>query len=265
MANYPFSDRQTGWIKSHVQTLLTKRVELMELGFPLSKQQIIDATVPARWRNTFAEMRGAGIGSLNTTRELHAVVDFGYPVLMKMYLGNGRGDAVYYCFEQQMSMWNAKSYLEAFPSISHDAGSRLPFDLSTLNDEDTENLKAWVLKAGQERRFARLATKMVNEFFAQHCPSLYHMMARWPDLKLALIKLDGEWRSRIDEVPSRYKLRRWNWEISEEDWADKYQDAMDLTGEVLVSGEMLGTVNNTDPVPTTVEAWKVNEGWTFFN
>lgn len=264
MTNYPITGFAENHISQQVRTLLNRRVDMLECGFPLTPDEVVKAVTPAWAREMLTKLKQHGVTSIQTTNNFSAVVDLiEYPVLLNTHL---RGRQEFYCFAEQSAPHYATNHLKGWGGGGKDE-NQLPFDVKTLGVESRAKLKDWLALVTRETRFATLTKLVLGQFLTDHCPTLYHLMARWPDLRWILANADDTWRNRIDDVPIQYKLRRWGWnELNENDteWRDGYQPVMDLASEILVSGQMLQQpVKNEDPVRAVVSGWKVKEKWDF--
>lgn len=258
MSNYPLSPTTKQNIHGQVNNLMSRRVALMAQNFPLSHLEVYAAVVPEHLRATFIMLKTHNVNSVNTARQFFGVVDFEYPILVSFSLP-----------KSEIYAWNEQTGVSSHYLVGslHQGRpyAQMPFDCATLDPAQLEKFTAWVLKVGQEQRLKQLTREIVASFLNDHCHTMYHLLARWPDLRLILAKLkEGDWSSRIDAAPPSYKLRRWNWTLAEEEWVDKYRNAMQLIAEVLVSGAMLpNDIKPTSPVVAMVYGWVKNSKWVF--
>jgi hypothetical protein len=265
MSNYQFSPNQKLDLMNYARQAFDRRALLMEGSFPLHQSQVIEACSPSSVRKTLRELHTQGVQSIRTTNHLFAEVRgvLDYPV----YLRFQTEAKSYYVYEAQISDYEAQELLRRSNRIE-----QIAFDITSLDEISLANLRKWLTVAAREKRFAALAKGLTADFVQYHCPSLYHLAARWPELKIIVGKLGEAWPNRVAELPSEYKLLSWGWSDNEDDpgeqWRAQNQTALTMAGEVLVSAEMLPqhgrhVVSPADPVSAIVNGWRIKDKWTF--
>jgi hypothetical protein len=265
MSNYQFSPNQKLDLMNYARQAFDRRALLMEGSFPLTQQQVIDACSPAEVRKTLRELHTQGVQSIRTTNHLFAEVRgvLDYPVYLRFQIEAKS----YYVYEAQISDYEAQALLR---TTSPGVVSKINFDITSLDEISLANLRKWLTVAAREKRFAALAKDLVAAFVNLYCPSLYHLAARWPELKIIVGKLGEAWPTRVAELPSEYKLLSWGWSDNEDDpgeqWRARNHAALAMAGEVLVSAEMLPqhgrhVVSPADPVSAIVKGWRVKDKW----
>jgi hypothetical protein len=215
-------------LKMTVNHLTNRRATLMETGYPLTQEQVIAIVSPPRMQ----EFMALGYDSLQTTHrvsyELGPEQGLGRRSITQVSMPR----AIMYAFQRQLS----SNYQER--NIAY-------FNRDGIDDDTMEKLKQWTEKAVFERRLAMLTTTTVSDFF-QHTDKLtmYHVMARWPGLKVAFkavathssyYRYTDMWERYSNEVPRN--LQRWAWPQfgPEADWYLKYQRRLALAEETLLS------------------------------
>jgi hypothetical protein len=277
MSNYQFSPNQKLDLMNYARQAFDRRALLMEGSFPLLQSQVIEACSPAQVRKTLRELHTQGVESIRTTNhffaEVRGILD--YPV----YLRFQTEAKSYYVYDAQINDYGAQALLRSQLEPPRGEPRKLSFDITSLDDASRARLTKWLTVAAREKRFATLAKDLVAAFVTLHCPSLYHLAARWPELKIIVGKLGEAWPNRVAELPSEYRLLSWGWSDNEDDpgeqWRARNHAALAMAGEVLVSAEMLpqhgrhwGTLHRggvdspADPVTAIVKGWRVKDKWT---
>lgn len=226
MTNWTPSPDHIDRLKIVVNHLTNRRATLMETDYPLTQEQVVAIVSPPRMQ----EFAALGYDSLATTHricyELGPEQGMGRRSITQINLPH----PIMYAYKRQLS----SHYQEDSPAY---------FNQDGIDDNTMKELKEWTEKAIFERRLARLVTTTVSEFF-QHTGKLtmYHIMARWPGLKVVFKNVDAyhyrgadRWERYSNEVPRN--LQRWAWPKfgPEAEWQLTYQRRLALVEETLLS------------------------------
>jgi hypothetical protein len=139
---------------------------------------------------------------------------------------------VHYAFSQQLQ---ANYYQEAKPIF---------FNREAIDDETMDKLKSWTERAVYERRLAALVVDTVTMFFKHRSAlTMYHIMARWPAIKVVFPHIDYGYGARGRDMWERHgnsvgrDLHRWGWPQwgTEAAWREKYKKRLLLAEETLLS------------------------------
>lgn len=229
----------TNWTPSpdHIRSLLqtvnrltNQRALLMESDYPLTQEQVIAITTPPRLK----ELLSLGYDSLQTTQRLCYELGPEQGLDRRSITSVVLQKSVHYAFARQLN----RMYQEGKPAF---------FDGDSLDAETMAKLKVWTNQAVYERRLAALVNDTVLKFFThQNTPiTMYHIMARWPALKVVFPQIDAEahYRSRATDIWQRHAdavgrdLHRWAWPQWGEPaaWREKYRKRMLLAEDTLLS------------------------------
>lgn len=229
MPNWTPSPDHIDRLKQTVNHLTNRRATLMETDYPLTQEQVIAIISPPRMQ----EFMKLGYDSLQTTHrvcyELGPEQGLGRRSITQVSMPS----AIMYAYQRQLKNY----YQESKPAY---------FNRDGIDDDTMAKLKQWTEKAVYERRLALLTTTTVSDFF-QHTGNLkltmYHIMARWPGLKVVFrnagagnyYRGSDMWERHSNEVPRN--LQRWAWPQfgPEADWYLKYQRRLALAEETLLS------------------------------
>jgi hypothetical protein len=234
MPNWKITDNLKWEVKREVTRLMELRVKAVYQDFPLSHNDIERATTPEWARRNLAELKKAGAESITRTDRINARLS-GEGITRAALVGMHSDKQLYYMYEAQAHWRYARDEFK-----KHDTG-KLPFDLSVLDPETRAKLVTWVNTAVRERRICSGTENLAGVFLSSYCPTLAHMNARWPDLKVVFGKLDGNWPQRIRNLPMR-ELSRWQWPEqynSERDWFESNKLRLEAAGQVLAGALFL--------------------------
>jgi hypothetical protein len=236
MSNYKITPSLQAGMLYHVKRLMELRSTTIEQDFPLTRKQIIEAAVPTALRAAFKTLTDAGADSLVTTRTLHARVEgegFDRPCLVQMFCQQ----EMPYVHREQIYSSEAR---RAFKEGAGSKGTRLPFDLSVLDEGSKAALVLWTSSALGARRVARGTQKLIAEFLT-FAPTLADLDQRWPDLKLVFAKMDQPWPQRIRDLPATRIKSAWKWPLwgAEHDWYQAYREKMQVAGRVLTEAVVM--------------------------
>jgi hypothetical protein len=221
-----------------VNHLTNRRASMMEEDYPLTLEQVQAITYPPRMQ----EFVALGFDSFQQTwricYELGPEQGLGRRSVTEVQLPG----QIPYAFNRQL----VNNYQEHNPAY---------FNPDALDEETMAKLKTWTEKAVYERRLAMLTTTTVTEFF-KHTPklSMYHIMARWPGLKVVFPRVEGSshrnqglWERASNEVPRN--LQRWGWPGfgNEADWYRIHEKRLRLAEETLLSCVSLSKPEDTGP------------------
>lgn len=198
---------------------------MFEAEYPLTFEQVVKIVSPPRLQ----EFVALGYDSLQRTHyinyELGPDEGLGRRSITRVQLPQ----RIHYAFSRQLD----ESYQEKNP---------IYFNRSGIDDDAMEKLKQWTEKAVYERRLAALVNTTVVAFF-KHTPKLtmYHIMARWPGLKVVFPRVTqfasyrDVWERHGNEAPRN--LQRWAWPAygPEAEWWALNQRRVRLVDETLLS------------------------------
>jgi hypothetical protein len=250
MPNYKITPALDQAIKYEVKRLVELRSTTVEQDFPLTRRQIIDATISQSLQAAFKTLTDAGAECLVTTRNMYARLageGFDRACLVQMWCG---GQEMPYIHRAQVYQGDA---VRAWKS----AGT-LTFDLGVLEEHTRAALVAWTNLALRERRVARGTQVLVNDFL-EFTPTLAHLDQRWPDLKLVFGKMDAPWPERVRNLPTTRIKTMWRWPLwgAEHDWHEANREKMRVAGRVLTEAAVLdnGIERPAQEVQASVLDW----------
>lgn len=244
MPNHKLSPNIIDHMQSVGKALCARRVAYMETGFPIGRDKMQAAILPAKWRDVIMEMKRDGVSALNSTASI--IVEI-------------KGEGITRTTHAQIHR-RTEGFLYA--NVKPQA------DLSVLTPEEITKLATWVNTAVQERRLANLANRTINNFFDDgQGKSVAHVVARWPAL-ITLIDPDLSrgylsyheqkvilpgWKQKFSNPPNNLKPYAW---APNDPWLAKHRKAMLLTETVLASAQMLPKeIPDTAEVTANVRSW----------
>jgi hypothetical protein len=224
-----------------VTHLTNRRATMMEAGYPLDFEQVQAIVTPPR----LMEFVKLGYDSLQKTHHICYEMGPAQELARRSITHVSLPQPIQYAFDRQLN----NNFIDSKP---------IYFNSHALDAETTAKLVAWTNEAVYERRLAKLVNATVVSFFT-HTPKLtmYHIMARWPGLKVVFPRTTGAWRGgdmwerHSNETPRN--LQRWGWPAygPEADWRAKYQRRLELTEETLLSCVSLKLKEDTERVAST--------------
>jgi len=226
MPNWSPSEDHVFRLQQVVNHLTNRRATMFEAEYPLTFEQVVAITTPPRLQEFIA----LGYDSLQKTGhicyELGPAQGLGRRSITHVQLP----ERIQYAFNRQLQ----DGYVASNP---------IYFNRQGIDDETMGRLKAWTEKAVYERRLATLVNTTVVSFF-QHAPKLtmYHIMARWPGLKIVFPRVTNNhyrggdmWERHGNGVPRN--LQRWGWPAygPEAEYRAINEKRMQLCDETLLS------------------------------
>jgi hypothetical protein len=266
MPSYKLTARTKIEIVQEARRLLELRVSTMETGFPLTHEQVVEATVPVIARECFAALEAMGCESLNPAYSVCAVVagdEVRHPALIEIGLKN----KIYAVWDAQSRAYYAERAFKTYgtansPRLYAGEVERLMLDMSVLPEDVRARLIKWVNNAARERRIGDAAIKLVDQFLEDHCNSTGELNRRWPGLRIVFSKMGGDWPARMRDT-SRVSLSRWAWPTSgpegsparaSAEWYQENCRKMEGASSVLAGAGLMDTPTAPTPSAPAVSA-----------
>lgn len=227
MPNWTPSDDHRHRLMQTINHLTNRRASMMETDYPLTFEQVKLVTKPTR----LAELVALGYDSLQKTYHIAYELGPAHGLGRRSITQINLPEPIHYAFDRQLHA----SYQEAFPIF---------FNRSAIDDETMARLKTWTELAVYERRLAALTNSTVADFITHTNPlTMYHIMARWPALKVAFKAVAPHYYARAPDIWERHSnevgkdLHRWDWPRfgKEAEWREKYRKRMQLAEDTLIS------------------------------
>ncbi len=237
MPNYKLSPRVLDDMKDRATYLTNQRVEQARTGFPLTRDQVQQAVLPAKWRDQILEMEDDGVEGFVRGPEVNTWLRLDLRGLER---------------EVKLNL-SAGSYYEEQKHLIL-ATKEDGFDLTVLPPAKQAQLAEWANNLVLERRLANLAQKTINTFLNNDrmSKSVGHVVARWP--ALTILVQDTGWRHKFASPPVNLKPYRW---LPTDDWPVKNKKAIQIAEMMLTSGAMLpSSIKNDDEIKATLTSWK---------
>jgi hypothetical protein len=232
MPNWTPASSYVDTLKHVVRELTERRAALMEAEYPLTREQVIAVVTPPRFR----EFVDLGFDSMSKTYRISYELGPEQGLKRRSITRVNLGTSVYYAYERQIRGHYQEKEL-------------IYFNRDGIDDATMARLIDWTNRAVYERRLALLTVTTVTNFFQyariEGDLTMYHIMARWPALKVvfpAVTKYQASyyrshdmWERHSNEVPR--DLSRWDWPSfgPERDWFEKYKKHMEAAEENLMS------------------------------
>lgn len=237
MPNWTPSEDHISRLQQAINHLTNRRASMMEANYPLTFDQVIAVVTPPR----LAEFVLLGYDSLQKTHHICYEMGPDQGLQRRSITHVSLPQPIQYAYDRQLK----NNFIDNKPIYFNSGG---------LDAETMARLRDWTEAAVMERRLAKLCIATVLEFF-RHTDKLtmYHIMARWPGLKVVFPRTTyagrgGDmWERYGNETPRN--LQRWGWPAygPEADWRAKYQRRLELVEETLLSCVQLKVIEGNDP------------------
>jgi hypothetical protein len=260
MANYKLTPSVSDYINRETNRLMNLHTDCIEQDFPVTRSELHDALVPPEAREPLRKLISLGISSVSTGTELYAVIE-GEGIEVPVYVCIGvNGAGVPYFHGLQATARYYVSNKRNFPEEKQ--RPQLSFYLDALSLDHREKMTKWINRSVFEHRRANAVRALVKEFVHNHCETLAHLDARWPDLKLLFAGQNFKhtvWADRIRNLPTRIQTK-WKWPEfgPHRDWYNDNQQRMQAAAQMIVGATLLDRATEKVAAPevtANVRGW----------